>query len=127
MVGIAGVEPTASCSQSKRLTPRLYPESHYRFSHIGKDAPPALFKCIHLRRISLSYDNDCDSVWVRTKDLFFRRELLYPAELRNQEKIRKVEDGSVDIYFYDWRYYDDSNSEYMTSIIRFPYIIPQST
>ena len=103
MVGIAGVEPTASCSQSKRLTPRLYPESHYRFSHIGKDAPPALFKCIYLRRISLSYDNDCDSDWVRTNDLFFRRELLYPAELRNQ-KYRKVEDGSVDIYFYDWRY-----------------------
>lgn len=25
-VGIAGVEPAASCSQSKRLTPRLYPE-----------------------------------------------------------------------------------------------------
>ena len=43
------------------------------------------------------------------------------------KKIRKVEDGSVDIYFYDWHYYDDSNSEYTTSIIRFPYIIPQST
>jgi hypothetical protein len=28
--------------------------------------------------------------------------------LLNTPKIRKGEDGSVDISFYDWRYYDDS-------------------
>jgi hypothetical protein len=28
----------------------------------------------------------CDPVWIRTKDLLLRRQLLYPAELRDQEK-----------------------------------------
>jgi hypothetical protein len=28
----------------------------------------------------------------------------------------------VDNSFYDWHYYDDSNSEYTTSIIRLTYI-----
>ncbi len=37
-------------------------------------------------------------------------------------KVRKGEDGRVDISFYDWHYYDDSNSEYTTSIIRLTYI-----
>ena len=55
---------------------------HYRFSHIGKDAPPALFKCIsrvvsHWATIMI-----CIPDWIRTNDPQLRRLLLCPAELR---------------------------------------------
>ena len=31
----------------------------------------------------------CDSVWIRTKDLLLRRQLLYPTELRNLNQNKK--------------------------------------
>ena len=52
-----------------------------------------LFVCLRMRAFataskqkSLSLcDRLCDSDWIRTNDLLLRRQLLYPAELPNQE------------------------------------------
>ena len=47
----------------------------------------------------------------RTRTYELRREGIYSPQqlpLCDDPKIRKGEDGSVDISFYDWHYYDDS-------------------
>ena len=47
----------------------------------------------------------------RTRTYELRREEIYSLRqlpLCDDPKIRKGEDGSVDISFYDWHYYDDS-------------------
>ena len=69
--------------------------------------------------VCLSCGND------RTRTYELRREEIYSLRqlpLCDDPKIRKGEDGRVDNSFYDWHYYDDSNSEYTTSIIRLTYI-----
>ena len=36
-----------------------------------------------MKKNKKSFFTTCDPVWIRTKDLLIRSELLYPAELRN--------------------------------------------
>ncbi len=69
--------------------------------------------------VCLSCGND------RTRTYELRGEEIYSLRqlpLCDVPKIRKGEDGRVDNSFYDWHYYDDSNSEYTTTIIRLTYI-----
>ena len=40
---------------------------------------------VRIKKACHSCDRLCDSDWIRTNDLLLRRQLLYPAELPNQE------------------------------------------
>lgn len=58
--------------------------------------------------LPLHHKTKCGTDRTRTYEL--RREEIYSLRqlpLCDDPKVRKGEDGSVDISFYDWRYYDD--------------------
>jgi hypothetical protein len=42
------------------------------------------------------FTNFCDPGWIRTSDLLLRRQLLYPAELRDQASILFAERGGFE-------------------------------
>mgnify|MGYP007004379948 CR=1 FL=1 len=58
--------------------------------------------------LPLHHKTECGTDRTRTYEL--RREEIYSLRqlpLCDDPKVRKGEDGSVDISFYDWHYYDD--------------------
>ena len=62
--------------------------------------------------LPLHHKTKCGTDRTRTYEL--RREEIYSLQqlpLCDDPKVRKGEDGSVDISFYDWHYYGSSNSD----------------
>ena len=80
MVGVVGVEPTASCSQSRRRSPRLHPEDDWNPHRQSRHPPPCGLQPVN--QVVKGWSRRADSNRRLTKGMNLP---LWPTELLRDE------------------------------------------